>query len=1032
MTVQFPIAGWQAELLDIIRVNAAAGDTVANTLSHVQLSVDSGTVFTDLPAGFDIVDYAERVLLTNYFPEKDLANAGPDARKIIFGDSYTFILEFISVKGADDLALRETSGSFDAPLPGVDGFTWNFLLGAWATNTERNIGNDFGLIGWSYNNFQYEIRFGAANAMALHGDDGLTREASDAIGERIAREVFEKGGIVSLFDFGHQDGSAADPVLWDDQGSRVVNVEGEERGIDFGGWAGTPFFTLLRTEQFFQRDILHYKDTGEKTNLGEPVLEAFPDNPRATAYDLLAMTQALSDATTANVDLTEILETIAETYDQMDGAADGFIESVGTAAETVTLALAEFQKADEFIEQAYGSLSGLEDIIIGALIFGPLDSDAYSFLTDFSIDNLIFKAVKAPGVGTLALGTNLDDIHIGVDSTNEYARSTSFSDIVHAGRGDDIIFADGGSDIIDGGEGHDIVDYSNIDVRLDFRIFDMSDLDVGVQTGTIADSFVGTVARGDWLGLLPFTAEDMLYGIESIIATDHDDKFYINRLRRDLTINGNDGDDWVSFKDSQAGINIQVGGDGAGISSVDASSFSNLTFVNFEGIEGSEFDDVFVITDLPAPGTSSDTSNAINHISGGDGVDTIDFSQVNETFDVDVLGGWFPFGTDSQFLIYTDTGKSFEVYDVEKVTLTQNGDVVRGDLSQLAEEGKLEVIELAGGDDVVELYGATNLSVKGGTGADTIQLKNGYGYIYGGAGQDTIGGGGEAILNGGSESDTFLFAHANLAADADSTDYVSWGGALDLFGGIRWGSASESAWAGNTLMPLFRYAGNIAGEMVIELAESGAQFFIANWQGGPGVSAPTGHVQVQEINLGSSRLLDFDHTMESLNKNLGEVLTALFQQMFGKPFPDADPIVLDLDGDGLELAAPVFTSPYFDIDEDQFAERTGWVLPDDGFLAHDANGNGTVDGIAELFGSTTTDGFTELTALDSNGDGVIDALDTEFSNLRIWQDLDGLDTEFRTLRACAPRRRAANDNGAGVHARNGCGPVVAVRGSQAA
>ena len=68
----------------------------------------------------------------------------------------------------------------------------------------------------------------------------------------------------------------------------------------------------------------------------------------------------------------------------------------------------------------------------------------------------------------------------------------------------------------------------------------------------------------------------------------------------------------------------------------------------------------------------------------------------------------------------------------------------------------------------------------------------------------------------------------------------------------------------------------------------------------------------------------------------------------------------------LELAAPVFTSPYFDIDDDQFAERTGWVLPDDGFLAHDANGNGTVDGIAELFGSYTTDGFTELTALDSN------------------------------------------------------------------
>ena len=39
-------------------------------------------------------------------------------------------------------------------------------------------------------------------------------------------------------------------------------------------------------------------------------------------------------------------------------------------------------------------------------------------------------------------------------------------------------------------------------------------------------------------------------------------------------------------------------------------------------------------------------------------------------------------------------------------------------------------------------------------------------------------------------------------------------------------------------------------------------------------------------------------------------------------------------------------------------------------------------------GSFATDGFDALSDLDSNGDGVFNAEDTEFANVRIWQDLD--------------------------------------------
>lgn len=101
-----------------------------------------------------------------------------------------------------------------------------------------------------------------------------------------------------------------------------------------------------------------------------------------------------------------------------------------------------------------------------------------------------------------------------------------------------------------------------------------------------------------------------------------------------------------------------------------------------------------------------------------------------------------------------------------------------------------------------------------------------------------------------------------------------------------------------------------------------------------------------------------------------------------------DPLVLDLDGDGIELTALEGSNVHFDYDGDGFAERTGWVSADDGLLAIDLDGNGQVDGAKELFGSPSQDGFAVLETFDSNGDGVIDETDEAFSQLRVWRDLN--------------------------------------------
>ncbi len=102
------------------------------------------------------------------------------------------------------------------------------------------------------------------------------------------------------------------------------------------------------------------------------------------------------------------------------------------------------------------------------------------------------------------------------------------------------------------------------------------------------------------------------------------------------------------------------------------------------------------------------------------------------------------------------------------------------------------------------------------------------------------------------------------------------------------------------------------------------------------------------------------------------------------------PIVIDLNGDGIHTVARAESGGMFDLLGSGVAINSGWLSGDDGFLAVDSNGNGTIDGIAELFGGLGKgDGFAKLASFDSNGDGVVDADDAGFSSLKVWQDANG-------------------------------------------
>jgi Ca2+-binding RTX toxin-like protein len=281
--------------------------------------------------------------------------------------------------------------------------------------------------------------------------------------------------------------------------------------------------------------------------------------------------------------------------------------------------------------------------------------------------------------------------------------------------------------------------------------------------------------------------------------------------------------------------------------------------------------------------------------------------------------------------------------------------------------------------------------------------------LHGGKENDLLWSGGKSTeMYGGAGADRFELGAGAVVKDGKSNDTTSYLGTT-LFGGVQqwWSSVKTATWAPFTsLLTAYPMVGSSILMVGAALSDVETMKFVQYQKDQFGNLrtffawglAGTGTVTDYDLDIVSgvgtagvtifkgllNGMPDIDDIVGSIKASFTNLaLRAGFGAYLG-----FDPLVLDLDGDGFELTSSLVSTSRFEFDNDGFAERSGWVLPDDGFLVRDANSNGKIDDLTEMFGNQTTGGFDMLGAYDSNVDGVINASDTVFASLKVWQDLN--------------------------------------------
>ncbi|MEY9524038.1 PII-like signaling protein [Bradyrhizobium japonicum] len=155
---------------------------------------------------------------------------------------------------------------------------------------------------------------------------------------------------------------------------------------------------------------------------------------------------------------------------------------------------------------------------------------------------------------------------------------------------------------------------------------------------------------------------------------------------------------------------------------------------------------------------------------------------------------------------------------------------------------------------------------------------------------------------------------------------------------------------------------------------------------GGGSQYSTAEAAVAAASDGDSILLTPGSDASSVDTT-GKVITISDVEAVGS----GAPVILDLDGNGVDVSLLGTTKVAFDMAGDGWPVPTAWVGPGDAFLAIDPDGRGIIDQAKQIeFTQWAPGTASDMQALrqvfDTNHNGELEANDAMWSDFRIWQD----------------------------------------------
>ncbi len=446
-------------------------------------------------------------------------------------------------------------------------------------------------------------------------------------------------------------------------------------------------------------------------------------------------------------------------------------------------------------------------------------------------------------------------------------------------------------------------------------------------------------------------------------------------------------------------------------------------------------------TDFIDGGDGNDT------IAGGDGNDVLLGGSGNDTFNyaigdgADIIVG----GTGSDTIAITggSAPDSLTVLLSGGVVSQFNGVTVSGVESITANlDGGTDTLSYAGTTEAVNVNlangsasGFSSISgvdnVTGGSGNDILVGDGNANILVGGNGADTLsGGGGADNLTGGLGNDTFKFQNGDSVVVIGGTNNNGTMSGYDVvtdfsvtdhdkldFATAPFAAANTIGFNGvdsNLMISSSTIRSHAISNGIITFDNNNSyqsnspltltsmsnvaaavQYLRANDLGNAGVTvafvATFGGVDhtfvYQQVgdnpNASNDILIDLAGvTLTSAGTSLATLLARTA----------VDPIILDLDRNGFAFTS-LEDGVKFDINADGKLDQVAWTKTD-GILAYDVDGNGKIDNGSEIFtpnfaGGAHAGGVAALSTLDVNHDGKIDASDTGFDKLLVWQDANG-------------------------------------------